>query len=85
MAASTGAQAIRQYDDWATLLIAAARRRDAAKRLEMYAQAEEILVNTDAAIIPLYWYTRNTVTKPYVIRTFALGGHEDFFLWDIAQ
>ncbi len=49
----------------------------------MYAKAEEILVNTDAAIAPIYWYTRVTTTKPYVTRTFAVSGHEALNKWDI--
>jgi oligopeptide transport system substrate-binding protein len=73
------------YDDWATLLLDAAKERDAAKRIDMYAQAEETLVSTYAAIIPIYWYTSSSVTKPYVIRTYAVTGHQDFVDWDIAQ
>lgn len=61
----------------------AATEQDAAKRVEMYAEAEEILVDTDAAIAPIYWYTRNTVTKPYVMRTFSASGHEAYEKWDL--
>ena len=63
----------------------AAVEMDPAKRLEMYAQAEQILVAEDAAIIPLYWYTRNTLTQPYVKRTFSVAGHEIYYNWDIVQ
>jgi oligopeptide transport system substrate-binding protein len=73
------------YDGWAALLLAAAKERDPLKRIDTYAQAEEILVKTEAAIIPIYWYTRNTVTKPYVIRTFSVSGHEDFVDWDLSK
>ncbi len=73
------------YDGWEKLLLQAAGERDPQKRIDTYAQAEEILVKTEAAIIPIYWYTRNTVTKPYVIRTFAVTGHEDFVDWDIQK
>jgi len=74
-----------QYDDWEALLLAAAVEKDPLKRTDMYAQAEETFVDTYAAIIPLYWYTRVSVTKPYVTRTFGLAGHEDFWEWDITQ
>lgn len=74
-----------QYDDWAALLLEAVKERDPQKRTDMYAQAEETLVDGFAGIIPLYWYTRSSVTKPYVIRTFGQAGHEDMFLWDIAK
>jgi oligopeptide transport system substrate-binding protein len=70
-------------DTYEQLVADAAVETDPAKRVEMYAQAEDILVNTDAAIIPIYWYTRVTVTKPYVVRTFSVGGHEIFYKWDL--
>jgi oligopeptide transport system substrate-binding protein len=62
----------------------AAKESDPAKRLALYKQAEQILVFTDPAIIPIYWYTRVNVTKPYVTRTFSVGsGDERFEKWDI--
>ena len=65
------------------LLDQAAVETDVTKRVDLYAQAEQILVNTDAVIIPIYWYARNTVTKPYVVRTYGVGGSEEFAKWDI--
>lgn len=70
-------------EEFNTLTEQASTETDPAARLELYAQAEEILVDTDAAIIPIYWYTRNTVTKPYVQRTFGAGGQEALEKWDI--
>jgi oligopeptide transport system substrate-binding protein len=70
--------------DYERLVKEAAVEADPVKRVELYAQAEEILVKTDAAIIPIYWYTRVTVTKAYVTRTFSvLGGMENINKWDI--
>jgi len=71
------------YDDWEKLLLAAARERDPQKRIELYAQAEETLVKTEAAIIPIYWYVSSSVTKPHVIRTYSVTGHQDYVDWDI--
>jgi len=65
------------------LMHAAAQETDPAKRVDMYAQAEDILVKQDAVIIPIYWYSRNTVTKPYVERTFSAAGQEALEKWDI--
>jgi oligopeptide transport system substrate-binding protein len=65
------------------LLDQAAIETDVVKRVDLYAQAEEILVYTDAVIIPIYWYARNTVTKPYIVRTFGTGGQEEYAKWDI--
>jgi len=63
----------------------AARETDLKKRTELYAKAEQILVNTDPAMIPIYWYTRVTLTKPYVTRTFSvLGGLEHIEKWSVA-
>ena len=36
-------------------------------------------------MIPLYWYTRSTVTQPYIKRTFSVGGHEIFYNWEVTQ
>jgi oligopeptide transport system substrate-binding protein len=71
------------YDGWEKLLLDATKERDPQKRIALYAQAEEILVKTEAAIIPIYWYTSSSVTKPYVIRTYAVSGHQDYVDWDL--
>jgi oligopeptide transport system substrate-binding protein len=70
-------------DKYEELVQQAAVEMDAKKRVDMYAQAEQIAMYDDAVMIPLYWYTRNTVTKPYVTRTFSVGGHERYEHWDI--
>jgi len=72
-------------DKFEELVKQAAVEQDPAKRVDLYAQAEDILVNTDAAIAPIYWYTRNTVTKPYVQRTFSVSGHEALEKWDVTK
>lgn len=73
------------YDEFETLVKEAAAEQDPAKRLDMYAQAEEILVMTDAVIAPWYWYTNNVVTKPYITRTYPVTGHNDFTFWDTSK
>jgi oligopeptide transport system substrate-binding protein len=72
-----------ENDTFNQLLLDAAREQDPVKRVELYAQAEEILVVEDAVIAPIYWYTRNTLTKPYVTRTFSTGGQEYIEKWDV--
>jgi oligopeptide transport system substrate-binding protein len=59
----------------------AARVADLQKRYDLYVEAEEILVEEDVAIIPLYWYTGVEVTKPYVNRTFRWGLHNYYEKW----
>lgn len=71
-------------EDYEKLVKEAATETDPGKRVELYAQAEEILVVTDAALAPIYWYTRVSTTKPYIERTFSvLGGLEAMNKWDI--
>jgi oligopeptide transport system substrate-binding protein len=73
-------------EEFDRLVDEAAKETDEAKRRELYAQAEEILVETDAAIIPIYWYTTVAVTKPYVQRTYSvLGGLQHIEKWDISK
>jgi oligopeptide transport system substrate-binding protein len=68
-------------DEFDALVDEAARVTDPEQRKELYAQAEQILVDQDAAIIPIYWYTGVEVTKPYVNRTFGRGGQNYYEKW----
>jgi oligopeptide transport system substrate-binding protein len=69
-----------EYDE---LVVAARTESDQAKRLELYQQAEEILVDQQAAIIPVYWYVTSTVIKPYVESATSVTGNEAYNLWDV--
>jgi oligopeptide transport system substrate-binding protein len=71
----------QEYED---LVKQAASETDNAKRVELYAQAEDILVNKDAVIIPIYWYTSLELTRPYITRTYGSTSREAFEKWDIA-
>jgi oligopeptide transport system substrate-binding protein len=73
------------YDQFEELVLAAAVEKDPQKRVDLYAQAEEILVDTDAVMAPIYWYVDLAMTKPYVTRTYAVSGHQDFSTWDISR
>jgi oligopeptide transport system substrate-binding protein len=72
-------------DTFEELVRKAAVEMDPQKRLEMYVEAENILVWEDAIMIPLYWYTRVTLTQPWIKRTFSLGGHERYEHWEVLQ
>ena len=54
---------------------------DQKRAHDLYVEAEKLLVEGDAAIIPLYWYTGVEVTKPYVDRTFGRGGANAWEKW----
>jgi len=70
----------QEYED---LVKQAASETDPAKRVELYAQAEEILVSTDAVMIPIYWYTDLDLTKPYITRTYGSTDRQAWEKWDI--
>jgi oligopeptide transport system substrate-binding protein len=73
-------------EDFDKLVDQAAKETDNAKRVDLYAKAEDILVMKDAAIIPIYWYTRVSMTKPSVKRTFSVSsGDERLEKWDIQK
>ena len=57
---------------------------DPQKRAEMYFEAEKILCVDEAVIMPIYYYTRMTMTKPYLERTFDKGGgNEEIWAWKV--
>ncbi len=56
---------------------------DPERRLELYAQAEQLMVVEDAAVIPLVWNSIATLTKPYVTRTFSPNNVESYRKWDV--
>jgi oligopeptide transport system substrate-binding protein len=70
-------------EEYEALMDQAAAETDNAKRQDLYAQANTILHYDDAAVAPIYWYGRQTLTKPYITRTFGVGGQEDFTKWDV--
>lgn len=67
------------------ILAEAAFESDPAAAADLYAQAETIMVYDIAEIIPIYFYTGVGVTKPYVDRTFGVGGQQYFEKWDITK
>jgi oligopeptide transport system substrate-binding protein len=56
---------------------------DLDHRRELYAQAEQLMVVDEAAVIPLDWAGIATLTKPYVERTFSPNTVESYWKWDI--
>ncbi len=56
---------------------------DVDTRRELYAQAEEILVDEVAAIAPIYWYTVNELIKPYVEEPVSVTGNQTYYDWDV--
>lgn len=68
-----------RWGNWAnpaydSLLSLAAQTADLATRASLYQQAEEILVETDAVMLPIYYFAHGIATKPYLQRTYGSGG-----------
>ncbi len=59
--------------------------QDVDARRELYAQAENILSNTEAGIINVYFYTTLALTQPWVERTYAQIGNQYFEKWSIGD
>jgi oligopeptide transport system substrate-binding protein len=61
----------------------AAAASDPTERQRLYSEAEKILCVDEAAIAPIYYYTRVVCTKPYVQRTYAPLGGEHYYMWKV--
>ncbi|GAI18819.1 unnamed protein product, partial [marine sediment metagenome] len=77
-----------RYGNWANtayddLLSQAIQEQDPNTRKDLYKQAEEILVENDAVMIPIYYYTSRVAVKPYLERTFPTLGAFDIATWRI--
>jgi oligopeptide transport system substrate-binding protein len=66
-----------------SLLEEAQREPDTQVRTELYAEAEYILTNLDAIVIPIYYYTSHRLTKPYVDRLYSRTGHTQYEFWSL--
>ncbi len=64
-----------------SLVEEAARELDPQRRKDLYQQADRILVETDAVIMPLFYYGSSIATKPYLQRTFPSFGAPDIARW----
>ncbi len=70
-------------EEYEALLDEARGLTDIDARRELYAQAEHILVNQDAAIAPIYHTTSYELTQPWVERTYSRVSAERFEKWDL--
>ena len=61
----------------------AAVTADVAKRAELYREAEIILVDEEARIAPIYYYTVNILRKPWLKATYQLIGGQHINLWTL--
>lgn len=73
------------YDKFLNLITQAASETDAKKRMDLYSQAEQILVVDQAALTPLYWYTGPILIRPAIQDTTSITGYDHWEKWDIQE
>jgi oligopeptide transport system substrate-binding protein len=74
-----------QSDAFDEIVLAAATEADPVKRQQMYADAEKILVDEEAVITPLYWYTNLAIRQTSVVRVPSITGISHYEFWDVQQ
>lgn len=57
--------------------------QDPDVRKELYTEAERLLSEVEAAYIPIYFYTRMTMTKPYLTRYYPSVATPAIYLWSL--
>lgn len=73
------------FDKFVELLQQAANEQDAKKRMDLYAQAEQILLVDEAVVAPLYWYTDDILVRPEIKDTKSITGYDHYEKWDIQR
>jgi oligopeptide transport system substrate-binding protein len=73
------------FDRFTELLQEAANEQDAEKRMDLYAQAEQILLVDEAVVAPLYWYTDDILVRPEIQDTESITGYDHWEKWDIQR
>jgi oligopeptide transport system substrate-binding protein len=73
------------FDKFTDLLKQAANEQDAKKRMDLYAQAEQILLVDEAVVAPLYWYSSDYLMRPEIIDTKSITGYDHYEKWDIQR
>ncbi len=78
-----GAAALVHNAEYDQLIKDAAIERDPAKRQEMYVQAEKILVQDLAGVIPIYWSAENLLINPALHPVLAGSFNREFWKWTL--
>ena len=73
------------FDKFTELLQQAANEQDAKKRMDLYAQAEQILLVDEAVVAPLYWYSDDYLIRPEIQDTVSITGYDHYEKWDIQR
>ena len=73
------------FDKFTELLEQAANEQDPQARMDLYAQAEQILLVDEAVLAPLYWYSTEFLIRPEIQDTKSVTGYDHYEKWDIQR
>mgnify|MGYP001147797840 CR=1 FL=1 len=73
------------YDQFLELITSAAVESDPGTRMDLYAQAEKVMVEDEAIIAPLYWYSTPILVRPSVMDLSSITGYDHWEKWDIQE
>jgi oligopeptide transport system substrate-binding protein len=71
------------YKQFLADIEAAAIETDPPKRMDLYAQAEKILVQDQAIVAPLFWYSGPYLVKPFVTKPTEIISYVYWEKWDL--
>jgi oligopeptide transport system substrate-binding protein len=72
-----------EYTKFMDLINQAATQTDSTKRMDLYSQAEQILVTDEAAVAPLFWYSNPALVRSTVTHLASLTGYDHYEKWDV--
>src|SRR5690606_4168537 len=76
-----GAAAIVRNAEYDSLIAEAAVEQDPDRRLELYTEAERILLEEEAGVMAIYWSAENLLVTPGHDRVLAPSFNRDFWRW----
>jgi oligopeptide transport system substrate-binding protein len=71
-----------QSDAYDQLVADAAKETDPAKRTQLYADADKMLVADEAVIAPLYWYASPSIYQKNIVHPPSITGYDYYEFWD---
>ncbi|KPL77040.1 hypothetical protein ADN00_10795 [Ornatilinea apprima] len=71
------------HEKFVEILTAAAKETDPAKRQQLYADAEQILVSDEAVVAPLYWYSSLELRQSRFQMEPSVTGYERYEKWTL--
>jgi oligopeptide transport system substrate-binding protein len=74
-----------KHDEFLKIIGDAAKEKDPAKRMDLYAQAEKILVVDEAVVTPLYWYASPVLIRNTIKHTQSITGYDFYEKWELTK